>query len=197
MIGRLNGILAEKNAPWVLLDVQGVGYEVQVPMSTFFNLPELKMPCALVTHLVVREDAHLLFGFLTHAERTLFRTLIKVSGIGPKIGLAVLSSITPDEFLRAVQSQDPARLVKIPGIGKKTAERLLLELKGQILFLGGDPGLTALEVGSSMQSQDEIAQALSALGYSDKEAAAACKGIPDGTSVTDGLRLALKNLSKT
>jgi holliday junction DNA helicase RuvA len=197
MIGRLNGILAEKNAPWVLLDVQGVGYEVQVPMSTFFNLPELKMPCALVTHLVVREDAHLLFGFLTHAERTLFRTLIKVSGIGPKIGLAVLSSITPDEFLRAVQSQDPARLVKIPGIGKKTAERLLLELKGQILFLGGDPGLTALEVGSSMQSQDEIAQALAALGYSDKEAAAACKGIPDGTSVTDGLRLALKNLSKT
>lgn len=197
MIGRLNGILAEKNAPWVLLDVQGVGYEVQVPMSTFFNLPELKMPCVLVTHLVVREDAHLLFGFLTHAERTLFRTLIKVSGIGPKIGLAVLSSITPDEFLRAVQSQDPARLVKIPGIGKKTAERLLLELKGQILFLGGDPGLTALELGSSMQSQDEIAQALAALGYSDKEAAAACKGIPDGTSVTDGLRLALKNLSKT
>lgn len=197
MIGRLNGILAEKNAPWVLLDVQGVGYEVQVPMSTFFNLPELKAPCALVTHLVVREDAHLLFGFLTHAERTLFRTLIKVSGIGPKIGLAVLSSITPDEFLRAVQSQDPARLVKIPGIGKKTAERLLLELKGQILFLGGDPGLTALEIGSSMQSQDEIAQALAALGYSDKEAAAACKGIPDGTSVTDGLRLALKNLSKT
>lgn len=196
MIGRLNGILAEKNAPWVLLEVQGVGYEVQVPMSTFFNLPELKMPCALVTHLVVREDAHLLFGFLTHAERTLFRTLIKVSGIGPKIGLAVLSSITPDEFLRAVQSQDPARLVKIPGIGKKTAERLLLELKGQILLLGGDPGLTALEVGSNMQSQDEIAQALAALGYSDKEALAACKGIPDGTSVTDGLRLALKNLSK-
>lgn len=196
MIGRLNGILAEKNAPWVLLDVQGVGYEIQVPMSTFFNLPELNAPCALVTHLVVREDAHLLFGFLTHAERTLFRTLIKVSGIGPKIGLAVLSSISPDEFLRAVQSQDPGRLVKIPGIGKKTAERLLLELKGQILFLGGDPGLTALEVGSAMQSQDEIAQALAALGYSEKEAAAACKGIPDGTSVTDGIRLALKNLSK-
>lgn len=196
MIGRLNGILAEKNAPWVLLDVQGVGYEVQVPMSTFFNLPELHSSCALLTHLVVREDAHLLFGFLTHAERTLFRTLIKVSGIGPKIGLAVLSSISPDEFLRAVQSQDPGRLVKIPGIGKKTAERLLLELKGQILFLGGDPGLTALEVGSNMQSQDEITQALAALGYSEKEAAAACKGIPDGTSVTDGLRLALKNLSK-
>lgn len=196
MIGRLNGILAEKNAPWVLLDVQGVGYEVQVPMSTFFNLPELHSSCALLTHLVVREDAHLLFGFLTHAERTLFRTLIKVSGIGPKIGLAVLSSISPDEFLRAVQSQDPGRLVKIPGIGKKTAERLLLELKGQILFLGGDPGLTALEVGSNMQSQDEITQALAALGYSEKEAAAACKGIAEGTSVTDGLRLALKNLSK-
>lgn len=197
MIGRLSGTLAEKNAPWVLMDVQGVGYEVQVPMSTYFNLPDLKHACVLLTHQVVREDAHLLFGFLTLAEKNLFKTLIKVSGIGPKIGLAVLSSISPDEFLLAVQSQDPGRLVKIPGIGKKTAERLLLELKGQILALGGDPSLTSLEARSVHHSQDEIIQALCALGYSDKEAAAATKGLPEGTSVTDGLKQALKHLSRS
>lgn len=196
MIGRLHGVLAEKNAPWVLIDVQGVGYELQVPMSTFFNLPELQTRCTLLTHLSVREDAHLLYGFETHKERTLFRHLIKVSGIGPKIALAVLSSISTDEFLLAVQSQEPGRLVKVPGIGKKTAERLLLELKGKILELGGDPSVTPSETQAIAKGNEEIIQALCALGYKEKEAASACKTLPEGTLVTEGIKLALKNLSK-
>lgn len=195
MIGRLKGTLLEKNAPWIVLDVQGVGYELQVPMSTYFNLPELGGATALLTHLVVREDAHSLYGFQNADEKTLFKTLIKVSGIGPRTALAILSSISTSEFLLAVQTQETARLVKIPGIGKKTAERLLLELKGQIVALGG----TASAANNSFprsSNQDEIVQALCALGYSDKEAAAACKGLPEGTGVTDGLKLALRNLSK-
>lgn len=196
MIGRLTGTLAHKQAPWVLMDVQGVGYDIQVPMSTFFQLPELGQLCTIKTHLVVREDAHLLYGFLTESERTLFRALIKVSGIGPKIGLAVLSSITPDEFVLAVQSQEPGRLVKIPGIGKKTAERMLLELKGQVLALGGDPAITASEAKAMSGQTDEIVQALVALGYSEKEASAACKGMEADVSVTDGIKQALKALSK-
>ena len=135
MIGRLKGTLLEKNAPWVLVDVQGVGYELQVPMSTLFNLPEINGICTLLTHLVVREDAHTLYGFQNIAEKNLFKTLIKVSGIGPRTALAILSSISTHDFLLAVQSQETARLVKNPGIGKKTAERLLLELKGQIVAL--------------------------------------------------------------
>ncbi|HEY1058120.1 MAG TPA: Holliday junction branch migration protein RuvA [Limnobacter sp.] len=199
MIGRLKGTLAEKNAPWIVLDVQGVGYELQVPMSTFFNLPELNAPCTLNTHLVVREDAHSLYGFASADEKTLFKTLIKVSGIGPRTALAILSSISTQEFLLAVQSQETARLVKIPGIGKKTAERLLLELKGQIGTLGPAMGVSMSAIGHSPvagSAQDEIIAALCALGYSDKEAAAACKGLPDGMGVTDGLKLALRNLSK-
>lgn len=195
MIGRLKGTLIEKNAPWIVLDVQGVGYELQVPMSTFFNLPELQGHCTLHTHLVVREDAHSLYGFGSTGEKTLFKTLIKVSGIGPRTALAILSSISTSDFLLAVQSQETARLVKIPGIGKKTAERLLLELKGQIVALGGQAsGVLPGAVPAS--GADEIVQALCALGYSDKEAALACKGMPEGTSVTEGLKLALRNLSK-
>ncbi|HEX4880599.1 MAG TPA: Holliday junction branch migration protein RuvA [Limnobacter sp.] len=195
MIGRLKGILIEKNAPWIVLDVQGVGYELQVPMSTFFNLPELHSTCALHTHLVVREDAHSLYGFGSSDEKTLFKTLIKVSGIGPRTALAILSSISTSDFLLAVQSQESARLVKIPGIGKKTAERLLLELKGQIVALGGQAS-SVLPGAAPGSGTDEIVQALCALGYSDKEAALACKGLPEGTTVTDGLKLALRNLSK-
>ena len=195
MIGRLRGSLAEKNAPWIILDVQGVGYELQVPMSTYFNLPEIDATCTLLTHLVVREDAQALYGFENQSEKTLFKTLIKVSGIGPRTALAILSSISTTEFLLAVQSQEAGRLVRIPGIGKKTAERLLLELKGQIIALGGNP-----EAGSTLirppSNQDEIIQALCALGYSDKEATLACKTLPEGSSVTDGLKLALRNLSK-
>lgn len=196
MIGRLRGVLAEKNAPWVLLDVQGVGYELQVPMSTYYNLPELQAPCTLLTHLAVREDAHALYGFETQKERTLFRHLIKVSGIGAKIALAVLSSISAEEFLAAVQSQEPGRLVKIPGIGKKTAERLLLELKEKIIELGGDPSISPAELSHLPKSIEEVVQALCALGYKEKEAANACKSLPEGTSVTEGIKLALKNLSK-
>lgn len=197
MIGRLKGQLADKNAPWILLDVQGVAYELQVPMSTYFNLPELLGNCTLFTHLAVREDAHLLYGFETLRERSLFRNLIKVSGIGPKIALAVLSSISPDEFLHAVQSQEPGRLVKIPGIGKKTAERLLLELKGKVLELGGDPHAPVNYAGAAaLDGSEEIVQALAALGYSEKEARTACKDLPPDTAVTDGIRLALKNLSR-
>lgn len=195
MIGRLKGTLLEKNAPWVLVDVQGVGYELQVPMSTLFNLPEINGICTLLTHLVIREDAHTLYGFQNIAEKNLFKTLIKVSGIGPRTALAILSSISTHDFLLAVQSQETARLVKIPGIGKKTAERLLLELKGQIVALGGTANIAEgmpLPIGN----QSEIVQALCALGYSDKEATLACKGLPEGTSVTDGLKLALRNLSK-
>lgn len=196
MIGRLKGTVVEKNAPWILLDVQGVGYELQVPMSTLFNLPELNGACTLLTHLVVREDAHALYGFQTAAEKNLFKTLIKVSGIGPRTALAILSSISTQDFLLAVQSQETARLVKIPGIGKKTAERLLLELKGQIVALGGNSELPE-GMNRNLGNQDEIVQALCALGYSDKEAALACKGLPEQTSVTDGLKLALRNLSKS
>jgi Holliday junction DNA helicase RuvA len=194
MIGRLKGTLLEKNAPWILLDVQGIGYELQVPMSTLFNLPEINSICTLLTHLVVREDAHSLYGFQNIDEKNLFKTLIKVSGIGPRTALAILSSISTHEFFLAVQSQETGRLVKIPGIGKKTAERLLLELKGQIVTLDGNPNTT--ESLASLGKQSEIVQALCALGYSDKEALIACKGLPEDSSVTDGLKIALRNLSK-
>ena len=195
MIGQLRGTLAEKNAPWVLLDVQGVGYELQVPMSTFFNLPDLQSPCTLRTHLVVREDAHQLYGFETLRERTLFRHLIKVSGIGPKIALAVLSSISADEFATAVHCQEPGRIVKVPGIGKKTAERLLLELKGKLADLGGSPIVDGVQTNPEALGSEEIVQALAALGYSEKEASLACKRVPTDTPVTEGIKLALKHLS--
>ncbi len=195
MIGRLKGTLIEKNAPWVLIDVQGTGYELQVPMSTWFTLPEINASCTLLTHLVVREDAHTLYGFQNSAEKTLFKTLIKVSGIGPRTALAVLSSISTQDFLLAVQSQETARLVKIPGIGKKTAERLLLELKNQIITLGGTANI-AEDISQHTGYQSEIVQALCALGYSDKEAILASKSLPEGASVTDGLKLALRHLSK-
>lgn len=194
MIGRLQGTLLEKNAPWVLIDVQGVGYELQVPMTTYYNLPELTGPCTLLTHLIVREDAHALYGFETADEKKLFKTLIKVTGIGARTALAILSSMSTDEFMLAVQAQEASRLIKIPGIGKKTAERLLLELKGQIpaWSTSANPGAATLQ---NMRGQDEIIQALLALGYSDKEASLACKNLPENTGLTDGIRQALKKLS--
>lgn len=195
MIGRLSGKLVEKFPPWILLDVAGVGYEVQIPVSTLAVLPEAGGECTLWTHLSIREDAHALYGFSSKAERTLFRNLIKVSGIGPKIGLAVLSSVSTEEFLLAVQSQEPGRLVKIPGIGKKTAERLLLELKGKLTELGRDVPAGVTQPQSQLEGVDEILAALCALGYSDKEAIRATKEIPAGTGVTEGLKLALKQLS--
>jgi Holliday junction DNA helicase RuvA len=191
MIGRLSGILLEKNPPQLLVDCQGVGYEVDVPMSTFYNLPHTGEKVTLFTHLAVREDAHLLFGFGSASERALFRQLIKISGIGARTALAILSGMTVADLAQAVTLQEAGRLVKIPGIGKKTAERLLLELKGK---LGADIGV----VGGAPRddTQSDVLNALVALGYSDKEALAAIKNLPAGSSVSDGIKFALKALSK-
>ena len=192
MIGRLSGLLAEKTPPQVLLDVNGVGYEVDVPMSTFFNLPALGERVTLLTHFVVREDAQILFGFLTHEERATFRELVKISGVGPRTALSILSGLSVAELANAVSRQDGARLVKVPGIGKKTAERLLLELKGK---LGADLGAPAGS-GPVSDTQGDIAQALQALGYSDREAQAALKALPPDVGVSEGIKLALKALSR-
>ena len=189
MIGRLSGVIAEKSPPLVLIDVQGVGYEVDVPMSTFYNLPPLGDKVSLLTHFVVREDAQILFGFLTGEERATFKQLIKISGVGPKMALGLLSGLSVAELSVAVSKQDAARLVKVPGIGKKTAERLLLELKGK---LGPD---LALPVSVANDNQADILQALVALGYSDKDAAAVLKKLPPDSGVSDGIKLALKLMS--
>ena len=190
MIGRLSGILLEKNPPQLLLDVQGVGYEVDVPMSTFYNLPNLGERATLLTHFVVREDAQILFGFLTHDERSAFRLLVRISGVGPRTALAILSGLSVNELAQAVSLQDGARLVKVPGIGKKTAERLLLELKGK---LGPD---LAQPASALNDAQADILQALVALGYSDREAAAALKPLPADVGVSDGIKPALKALAR-
>jgi Holliday junction DNA helicase RuvA len=190
MIGRLTGLLAEKSPPLVLLDVNGVGYEVDVPMSTFYNLPGLGERVTLLTHFVVREDAQQLFGFLTPEERSTFRQLVKISGIGPRTALSILSGLSVSELSQAVSAQEAGRLVKVPGIGKKTAERLLLELKGK---LGPDLGLPA-QVASDAQA--DIVQALMALGYNEKEAAAALKALPADIGVSEGIKLALKALAR-
>ncbi len=190
MIGKLTGVLGEKNPPEVLVECGGVGYEVLVPMSTYYNLPARGEPVSLLTHFVVREDAQLLYGFATSAERESFRQLIKISGVGPRTALAVLSGLTVADLAHAVTAQEAARLVKVPGIGKKTAERLLLELKGK---LGADIGVAA---GAQVGNQGDILQALVALGYSDKEATAALKALPNDVSVSDGIKLALKALSR-
>lgn len=189
MIGRLTGVIAEKSPPLVLIDVHGIGYEVDVPMSTFYNLPPLGDKVSLLTHFVVREDAQILFGFLTGEERATFKQLIKISGVGPKMALALLSGLSVAELAAAVTRQDAARLVKVPGVGKKTAERLLLELKGK---LGADLGLPVNRVSDA---QADILQALIALGYSEKEAAHALKALPPTAGVSDGIKLALKALS--
>ena len=190
MIGRLHGKLLEKNPPQILIDVSGVGYEVDVPMSTFCNLPEVGGELTLHTHFVVREDAQLLYGFATLAERAVFRALIKISGVGPKIALALLSGITVDQLKDAVDRGETGLLTKVPGIGKKTAERLVLELKGK---LAGTGAATAAVPTSGARA--DVAAALIALGSSEREAAAATKKLPEDCTVNDGLRLALKSLT--
>ena len=190
MIGRLTGLLAEKSPPQLLIDVNGVGYEVDVPMSSFYNLPTLGERVTLLTHFVVREDAQILFGFLTHDERATFRQLVKISGVGPRTALSVLSGMSVADIAQAVTVQDAGRLVKVPGIGKKTAERLLLELKGKL----GDALSAPAALANSTQA--DILQALVALGYSDREAAAALKALPGDASVSDGIKLALKSLAR-
>ena len=192
MIGKLTGTLAEKNPPQVLVDCGGVGYEVDVPMSTFYNLPALGDKVSLLTHFVVREDAQILFGFGSAGEREAFRQLIKISGVGPRTALSILSGLSVQEIAQAVTAQDAGRLVKIPGIGKKTAERLLLELKGKF---GADLGASA-SGGAATDAQADILQALVALGYSDKEAQASLKALPRDVGVSEGIKLALKALAK-
>jgi len=191
MIGKLTGTLSDKNPPQVLLDCNGVGYEVHVPMSTFYNLPDLGSKVSLLTHFVVREDAQILYGFASAVEREAFRQLIRISGVGPRTALSVLSGMSVSELAQAVTLQEAGRLIKVPGIGKKTAERLLLELKGK---LGPDLGVAASVANAA---QADILQALLALGYSDKEAALALKALPNDVGVSEGIKLALKALSKT
>src|SRR5687768_5172242 len=184
MIGRLTGTLSDKNPPQVLVDCHGVGYEVDVPMSTFYNLPGLGDKVSLLTHFVVREDAQILFGFGTAGEREAFRQLIRISGVGPRTALSVLSGMSVADIAQAVTAQDASRLVKVPGIGKKTAERLLLELKGKI---GADIGAPAGGTVAT-DAQADILQALVALGYSDKEARASLKSLPRDAGVSEGIK---------
>ncbi len=192
MIGKITGLLLEKHPPLVLVDVQGVGYEIDVPMSTFCRLPGIGDKITLYTHLVVREDAHLLFGFITDTERTFFRQLTKISGIGARTGLAILSGLSVADLQQVVISQDSTRLTRIPGIGKKTAERLLLELRDKI-----DPVSVCLETGISTSGIDQdILNALLALGYNDREANWAVGQLPEGVTVSEGIMCSLKFLSK-
>ncbi|MBY0576543.1 MAG: Holliday junction branch migration protein RuvA [Gallionellaceae bacterium] len=193
MIGRLSGILLEKNPPQILLDVQGVAYELDVPMSTFYNLPVLHEKVVLHTQLIVREDAHLLYGFLSNEERLAFRQLLKISGVGPKLALSVLSGLSLADLAAAVANKEAGRLTKIPGVGKKTAERLLLELQGKFLTTGA----SAVQGGAVASSNSDITNALLALGYNEKEADWAAKQLPKNSSVSDGIRQALKLLSKS
>ena len=193
MIGKLTGTLLEKNPPEVVVDCAGVGYEVQVPMGTFYNLPAVGERVSLLTHFIVREDAQLLYGFGSAPERATFRELIKVAGVGPRTALAVLSGMGVADLAQAITLQEAGRLVKVPGIGKKTAERLLLELKGK---LGADMGAHSARAQVTSQAQADILQALLALGYNDKEAATALKALPQDVGVSDGIRLALKALAR-
>ncbi len=191
MIGRLSGLLVEKNPPQIVLDVNGVGYELDVPMSTFYNLPGIGEKLTLLTHFAVRDDGHFLYGFQNEAERFAFRQLLKVSGIGARTALAVLSGLSVNDLAAAVAQQELGRLVKIPGIGKKTAERLLLELKGKLAQAGG-----VSLAGAPADARSDVTQALLALGYNEKEATAAVRQLAADMSTSEGIRQALKLLSK-
>ncbi len=191
MIGRLSGILIEKNPPQITLDVLGVGYDIDVPMSTFYHLPAAGEKATLHTHLIVREDGHFLYGFLSQDERAAFRQLLKISGVGARIALAVLSGLSVAELAQAVVMQEAGRLIKVPGIGKKTAERLLLELRDRLpKAVAGSTVSVVHDAGS------DIMNALLALGYSEREAVAAMRSLPEGVAVPEGIRQALKLLSK-
>lgn len=192
MITQLTGLLVQKHPPSIVMDVQGVGYEIDVPMSTLYALPSLGTPLTLLTHFVVREDAQLLYGFLTAKERSAFRQLIKISGVGPRIALAVLSGLSVDELAQAVTMQEADRLTRVPGIGKKTAERLVLELKGKLAEVL--PGVSSSGTGPAAST--EVLHALLALGYSEKEASLALKGLPPDLDVSEGIRHALKSLAR-
>jgi Holliday junction DNA helicase RuvA len=192
MIGRIQGTLVSVHPPRLLVDCQGIGYEIDVPMSTLYQLPQAGQKITLLTHFQVREDAQQLFGFATETEREAFRQLIKISGVGSRTALAVLSGMSVNELAQAIALQEAGRLTQVPGIGKKTAERLCLELKGKLApdldITGGKP--------QAIEASSEVLQALLALGYSEKEALLALKQIPADTSVSDGIRMGLKHLSK-
>lgn len=190
MIGRITGKLVEKHPPQVVIDAHGVGYEIDVPMSTFYNLPATGETVTLHTQLIVREDAHLLYGFGSEEERKVFRQLLKISGVGPKLALSVLSGLSIGDLAQAVASQEAGRLTKIPGVGKKTAERLLLELKDKLDVVVGGRAVKPASSG------DDAMNALLALGYNDREAQMALKQIPEGLSLSEKIRAALKSLSK-
>jgi Holliday junction DNA helicase RuvA len=194
MIGRLTGILIEKNPPQIVIDVQGIGYEIDVPMSTFYNLPACGEKLSLHTHMIVREDGHFLYGFSAEDERAAFRQLLKISGIGARIALAVLSGLSVRELAQAIAMQEAGRLVKIPGIGKKTAERLLLELRDRLPKTSTSTAVNAKDIQHA--AADDILNALIALGYSEREAMPALKSLPEGIAVPEGIRQALKLLSK-
>ena len=199
MIGRITGQIVEKLPPQIVVDVGGVGYELDVPMGTFYELPHLGEKITLFTHHVVREDAQLLYGFASRSERESFRQLLKISGIGAKTALAILSGMNADELALAISGEDVARLSRIPGIGKKTAERLILELRGKLDLSAGTP--TSSVSGGSVpatpvSARSDIVNALLALGYNDREAAAAVKALPAEIAVNDGIRQALKSLAK-
>ncbi len=198
MIGRLTGTLLEKTPPQILIDVHGVGYEVDVPMSTFYGLPAAGAQISLHTHFVVREDGHFLFGFATAEERTTFRQLLKVSGVGARMALAVLSGLSVNDLAQAVALQEAGRLVKIPGIGKKTAERLLLELRDKLSK--ALPNLAGAKLaaapGTPPDAKSDILNALLALGYNEREALGAMKGLAEDAGVSEGIRQALKALSR-
>ena len=191
MIGRIHGKLLEKHPPQIVVDVQGVGYELDVPMSTFYQLPAVGADVTLYTHLAVREDAHQLYGFGTEHERRAFRQLLKISGIGARTALSVLSGLSVADLRDAVSAQDAGRLIKIPGIGRKTAERLLLELRDKLDAVAGTP---AAAKGDGQAG--DVTNALLALGYNDREAGWALKQLPAGLNVADGIRQALRLLSK-
>ncbi|MDR2637113.1 MAG: Holliday junction branch migration protein RuvA [Zoogloeaceae bacterium] len=194
MIGRLSGLLAAKNPPRILIDVGGVGYEADVPMSTFYNLPASGEKVTLLIHHAIREDGQFLYAFGTEEERTVFRQLLKISGIGARIALALLSGISIAELHAAVARQESARLTKVPGIGKKTAERLLLELKGKLPAPTGGAPLAGAEAGG--EAANDILNALLALGYSEKEATLAWQNLPPGLPTSEGIRQALKTLAR-
>jgi Holliday junction DNA helicase RuvA len=190
VIGRIAGKLVAKHPPQIMVDVHGVGYELDVPMSTLYQLPSTGSEVTLLTHLIVREDAHQLYGFASEGERTLFRKLLKISGVGARTALSVLSGMSVADVKNAVAQQDSGRFTRVPGIGKKTAERLLLELKDKL-----DIAIVAVPAEAAAASSDVI-NALLALGYNDKEAQFAVKNLESSVSVTEGIRQALKVLSK-
>jgi len=192
MIGRIQGVLLEKNPPQLLIDCAGIGYELEVPMSTFYGLPGIGQRVTLLAHLVVREDAHLLYGFGTESERRAFRQLLRISGVGARTALAVLSGMSVAELAEAVTLQETGRFTRVPGIGKKTAERLLLELKDKL----GAELAAPLAANRAAPAAADVLHALIALGYSEKEAVGVVKQLPEGLSVADGIRQALKLLSK-